>query len=69
VNQKDASDQTSSDNLAVMPYSDSDVCSDANSLVTVYSIVILYSSDGGSDVLYSSSDRGGSLYSVVIRES
>jgi hypothetical protein len=69
VNQKDASDQTSSDNLAVMPYSDSDVCSDANLVVTLYSIVTLYSVVMSSDALYSSSDRGGSLYSVVIRES
>ena len=49
VIQKDASDTPSSDNL-----SDSDVCSDANLVVTLYSVVILYSSDRGSDALYSS---------------
>ena len=63
--QKDASDETSSDNLAVMLYSDapSDACSDASSVVTLYSVVM------NSDSLYSSSNRGLSLYSVVIRES
>ena len=49
VTKKDASDKPSSDNL-----SDSDVCSDANPVVTLYSVVILYSSDRGSDALYSS---------------
>ena len=44
--------------LVVTLYSDSDACS----VVTLYSVVM------NSDVLYSS-DRGGSLYSVVIRES
>ena len=63
VSQKDASDKSSSDNLAVMLYSDesSEACSDAYS-DDLYSVVM------NSDVLYSS-DRGGSLYSVVIRES
>ena len=64
VSQKDSSDETSSDNLAVMLYSDesSDACSDSD-VVTLYSVVM------NSDGLYSSSNRGGSLYSVVIRES
>ena len=63
--QKDASD-----NPAVMPSSDSDVCSDANSVVTLYSVVILYSSDGGSDALYSSVVTqcvyGPTLYTAVV---
>ena len=63
VIQKDASDETSSDNLVVTLYSDSDASSDAYSVVTLYSVVM------NSDVLYSSSNRGLSLYSVVIRES
>ena len=64
MSQKDASDLSSSDNLAVMLYSDapSDVCSDAYS-DDLYSVVT------SSDALYSSSDRGPSPYSVVIRES
>ena len=49
VIQKDASDKPSSDNL-----SDSDVCSDANPVVTLYSVVTAYASDRGSDSLYSS---------------
>jgi len=49
VTKKDASDKPSSDNL-----SDSDAHSDANPVVTLYSVVILYSSDRGSDSLYSS---------------
>ena len=62
--QKDASDETSSNpnsdaNLVVTVYSDSD----ASSVVTLYSVVM------NSDGLYSSSNRGLSLYSVVIRES
>jgi hypothetical protein len=64
VSQKDASDAPSSDNLAVMLYSDSDASSD-----DLYSIVTLYSVVKPSDSLYSSSDRGLSLYSVVIKES
>ena len=64
MSQKDASDLSSSDNLAVMLYSDSDASSD-----DLYSIVTLYSVVMRSDVLYSSSNRGPSLYSVVIRES
>jgi len=63
VIQKDASDETSSDNLVVTLYSDSDASSDAYSVVTLYSVVM------NSDSLYSSSNRGLSLYSVVIRES
>ena len=61
--QKECSDETSSDNLAVMLYSDesSDAPSDSD-VVTLYSVVM------NSDVLYSS-NRGLSLYSVVIRES
>ena len=61
--QKDASDETSSDNLEVTLYSDSDASSDAYSVVTLYSVVM------NSDSLYSSSNRGLSPYSVVIRES
>ena len=53
-----SSNPSSNENLVVTLYSDSD----ASSVVTVYSVVML------SDVLYSS-NRGGSLYSVVIRES
>ena len=53
-----SSNPSSNENLVVTVYSDSDRCS----AVTVYSVVML------SDVLYSS-NRGGSLYSVVIRES
>ena len=49
VSQKDASDQSSSDNL-----SDSDAHSDANLVVTLYSVVTVYASDRGSDALYSS---------------
>lgn len=64
VTKKDSSDQSSSNpnsdaNPVVTVYSDSD----ASSVVTLYSVVM------NSDVLYSSSDRGLSLYSVVIRES
>ena len=64
MSQKDASDQSNSDNLAVTLYSDapSEACSDAYS-DDLYSVV------KPSDGVYSSSDRGGSLYSVVIRES
>ena len=62
--QKECSDQISSDNLSDGLGSDSDVSSDL-----LYSIVTLYSVVKPSDGLYSSSDRGGSLYSVVIRES
>ena len=61
--QKECSDETSSDNLVVTLYSDSDASSDAYSVVTLYSVVM------NSDSLYSSSNRGLSLYSVVIRES
>ena len=68
VTKKDSSDQTSSDNLSDALRSDSDVCSDEPSEV-LYSVVTVYSVVMNSDVLYSSSDRGGSLYSVVIRES
>jgi len=53
-----SSNPSSNENLVVTVYSDSDRCS----VVTAYSVVML------SDVLYSS-NRGGSLYSVVIRES
>ena len=57
-----SSNPSSNENLVVILvvtlYSDSDACS----VVTLYSVVM------NSDVLYSS-DRGGSLYSVVIRES
>ena len=49
VTKKDASDETGSDNLAVMLYSDSDASSDdLYSIVTVYSVVM------NSDALYSS---------------
>jgi hypothetical protein len=63
VSQKECSNESSSNpnsdaNLVVIAYSDSD----AYSVVTVYSVVM------NSDGLYSS-NRGGSLYSVVIRES
>ena len=48
--------------------SNSDRCSDNLSDV-LYSVVTVYSVVMRSDVLYSSSNRGLSLYSVVIRES
>ena len=53
VTKKDASDQTSSDNLSDDLDSDSDVCSDEPSEV-LYSVVTLYSVVMNSDVLYSS---------------
>jgi hypothetical protein len=64
VSQKECSNESSSNpssnaNLVVTVYSDSD----AYSVVTLYSVVM------NSDSLYSSSNRGLSLYSVVIRES
>jgi len=64
VTKKDASDETGSDPVLVILYSDapSDLSSDAYS-DDLYSVVM------NSDVLYSSSNRGLSLYSVVIRES
>ena len=58
-----------SDNLVVILYSSSDAHSDDCLVVTLYSVVIVYSSNRGSDSLYSSSDKLSSLYSVVIRES
>lgn len=67
----ECSDQFNSDNLSDSLYSDSnsnsDACSDnlsdvLYSVVTVYSVVIACSNDY-------SSNRGSSLYSVVIRES
>ena len=68
--QKDASDQTSSDNLSDALRSDSDVCSDANLVVTLYSVVTVYASDRGSDALYSSIviewENGPALYTAVV---
>ena len=65
VIQKDASD-----NPAVTANSDSDAHSDANPVVTLYSVVILYSSDRGSDALYSSivieCVYGPTLYTAVV---
>ena len=59
-----------SDNPAVTPRSDSDARSDANPVVTLYSVVILYSSDRGSDSLYSSVVTqcvyGPTLYTAVV---
>ena len=66
MSQKDASDQSSSDKPVVTVYSDS--YSSDNLSEVLYSVVTLYSVVMNSDSLYSS-DRGGSLYSVVIRES
>ena len=66
MSQKDASDQSSSDKPVVTAYSDS--YSSDNLSEVLYSVVTLYSVVMNSDLLYSS-DRGGSLYSVVIRES
>ena len=68
VSQKDASDQSSSDKPVVTAYSDSYSSDSDEPSEVLYSVVTLYSVVMNSDVLYSS-NRGGSLYSVVIRES
>ena len=67
VTKNECSDKLNSDNLAVILYSVV-MYSDASSDV-LYSVVIVYSVVKHSDRAYSSSDRGCSLYSVVIRES
>ena len=58
----ESSSYANSDNLSDALYSDSS----SKPIVTVYSDAY---SDSSSEVLYSSSNRGPSLYSVVIRES
>ena len=73
MSQKDASDQSSSDQSSsdkpvVTAYSDSYSSDSDEPSEVLYSVVTLYSVVMNSDLLYSS-DRGGSLYSVVIRES
>ena len=68
MTKKDASDQSSSDKPVVTVYSDSYSSDSDNPSEVLYSVVTVYSVVMNSDVLYSS-DRGGSLYSVVIRES
>ena len=66
VIQKDASDKPSSDNL-----SDSDAHSDANPVVTLYSVVILYSDSDASSLvvtLYSVVMNSDGLYSSIVIE-
>ena len=68
VTKKECSDQSSSDKPVVTAYSDSYSSDSDEPSEVLYSVVTLYSVVMNSDLLYSS-DRGGSLYSVVIRES